>query len=109
MIFITERFFDFGYLLSMDTIIEKSCTHIGPDETVIDCINPWVDAREIEIEAYADCFQCGHLPFRILIIQDEQGKQRGIQLCGRHFIEVRKSCEQEHSCKLVYPVSNKVH
>lgn len=84
-------------------------TVVKADEAIVECIDPWLDSREIETEVYAQCFQCGCLPFKVLILQNGAGKQRGIQLCGRHYVEVCSTCENRQSCRLAHYYNDKVH
>ena len=69
-------------------------------ENIRACVNPWTGELHIPLQAYDDCGQCGDVPYRVLVVDTENGKRRGVALCGRHFVEACKECFGKTSCAL---------
>ncbi len=83
----------------------KTMTEIGgswnltPGESIVECLSPWLDELDIKVQTYGQCMQCINVPFKVLIIKGGEGQQRGVQLCGQHFMEACRSCGVRSSCK----------
>jgi hypothetical protein len=69
-------------------------------ENVRGCANPWASELQMRIQAYDHCGQCGDVPYRVLVIESENGKQRGVAFCGRHFVNACKECHGKTGCPL---------
>src|SRR5208282_3981663 len=72
----------------------------NPGESMRGCVNPWLGKLHIPLQGYDHCGQCGDVPYRVLVIESEQGKPRGVALCGRHFVEACKHCFDRSPCPL---------
>jgi hypothetical protein len=69
-------------------------------ESIRGCVNPWIGNIPIPVQSYADCGQCGEVPYRVLVIESKQGKPRGVALCGLHFVQACKQCSDKTPCLL---------
>jgi hypothetical protein len=69
-------------------------------ESIRGCVNPWIGKLPMPVQSYDDCGQCGDVPYRVLVIESEFGKPRGVALCGRHFVEACKQCSDRTPCLL---------
>jgi hypothetical protein len=71
-----------------------------PGESIRGCANPWIGELHIPLQGSDHCGQCSDVPYRVLVIESEHGKPRGVALCGRHFVEVCKQCSDRIPCLL---------
>jgi hypothetical protein len=69
-------------------------------ESIRGCVNPWIGELHIPLQSYDHCGQCGDVPYRVLVIESELGKPRGVALCGRHFVQACKECHERTPCAL---------
>ena len=69
-------------------------------ESVVECINPWLEEPDVNLQIYGDCAQCFCVPYKVMVIRAASGQHRRMQLCGRHFIEACHECSLRKSCKL---------
>ena len=56
-------------------------------EKVVDCFRPHITSFAGAAEGF--CEQCRVVPFRVVVIENHEGSQRNLALCGRHFSEFR--------------------
>jgi hypothetical protein len=64
-----------------------------PGESMRGCTNPWIGELHMPVKAYDHCGQCRDVPYRVVVIESKQDKRRGVALCGRHFVEACKQCQ----------------
>ncbi len=64
---------------------------LAPGARIIRCIDPWLEARpEVDIVPLPGCEQCSDVPYRLLLIQADNAADRGLLLCGRHFLQAER-------------------
>jgi len=51
-------------------------------------------------QAYDHCGQCSEVPYRVVVIESESGKRRGVALCGPHCVKACKECLDKTACLL---------
>ena len=54
----------------------------------------------MRIQAYDNCGQCSEVPYRVVVIESDNGRRRGVALCGRHFVKACKECHGKTGCPL---------
>ena len=85
----------------MNTIAENGGDWMPtPGESMRECANPWAGELQMRIQAYDHCGQCSDVPYRVVVIEPENGKRRGVALCGRHFVKACKECQDKTGCLL---------
>ena len=68
-------------------MLPPKMVRLKASEKVVDCFRPHITTLAGAAEGF--CEQCWVVPFRVVIVEDHDGSQRNLALCGRHFSEFR--------------------
>jgi hypothetical protein len=82
----------------MDTMVKDwNSWTLNPGERVVECF-AWLGELN-SLQTFRDCAQCDYVPYKVLIIEASMGRQRAVQICGRHFVEACQGCSVRSACK----------